>query len=53
MAWYTPLNPTSKVSVSLQKLSSVPNQTGRSICLRGWTRLPGATPWNGVVLGRS
>jgi hypothetical protein len=19
---------------------------------RGWTRLPGATPWNGVVLGR-
>jgi hypothetical protein len=19
----------------------------------GWTRLPGATPWNGVVLGRS
>jgi hypothetical protein len=34
-------------------LSGVPNQTGRSIYLRGWTRLLGATPWNGVVLGRS
>jgi hypothetical protein len=50
MVWYAPLNPTtSKVSVSLRKLSSVPNQTGRSICPRGWMRLPGATPWNGVV----
>jgi hypothetical protein len=54
MAWYAPLNPTtSKVSVSLQKLSGVPNQTGRSIYPRGWTRLPGVTPWNGVVLGYS
>jgi hypothetical protein len=32
MARYMPLNPTtSKVRVSLQKLSGVPNQTGRSI----------------------
>jgi hypothetical protein len=45
MAWYVPLNPTtSKVRVSLRKLSGVPNQTGRSICPRGWTRLPGAMP---------
>jgi hypothetical protein len=54
MAWYAPLNPTTlKVSVSLRKLSGVPNQTGRSICPRGWMRLPDVTPWNGVVLGRS
>jgi hypothetical protein len=54
MAWYAPLNPTtSKVRVSLRKLSDVPNQTGRSICPRGCTRLPGATPWNDVVLGCS
>jgi hypothetical protein len=54
MAWYAPLNPTtSKVRISLRKLSDVLNQTGRSIYLRGWTRLPGATPWNDVVLGRS
>jgi hypothetical protein len=49
-----PLNPTtSNLRVSLWKLSGVPNQTGRSICLMGWTFLPGATRWNGVVLGRS
>jgi hypothetical protein len=54
MAWYAPLNPTtSKVWVSLRKLSGVPNQTGMLICPRGWMCLPGATPWNGVVLGRS
>jgi hypothetical protein len=54
LAWYAPLNPTtSKVRVSLWKLSGVPNQTDRSICPRGWTRLPSATPLNGVVLGRS
>jgi hypothetical protein len=48
------LNPTtSKVSISLQKFFAVPNQTGRSICPRGWTCLPGAMPWNGFVLGRS
>jgi hypothetical protein len=54
MAWYAHLNPTtSKVSISLRKLSGVPNQTGRSICPRGWTRLPDATQWNDIVLGRS
>jgi hypothetical protein len=42
-----------KGRVSLQKLSGMLNQTGRSMCQRGWTRLPGATPGNSVVLGCS
>jgi hypothetical protein len=37
----------------LRKLAGVPKQTGKSICARGWTRFPGATPWNGDTLGHS
>ena len=41
------------MSTSLQKLAAVPKQMGMSIWPRGWTRFPGATPWNGDLLGRS
>jgi hypothetical protein len=54
ITWYVPENPnTSKVRFLVRKFHKSPNVTGRLIYPIGSASIPGMTPWNIVVDGRS